>query len=337
MRPVTDFCSGSYYIALPLKSNPKVILAVDNSKIVGNSFKLYNPFSSKAKLLKLAMQSLFCFANLLAKQIFRLTEREHSPLLSYLEKKLDNQLISSIYIATVKDKVVLQLQTPSAEIVGYLKYPLNEIGVQNLENEKKAIDLLATKKIVPNYLLYDSFEDTRFLLLSPLEGKIGLVGRDFVNELLQKLKREERYTLREHPRVRTLQMMLIEHDLPQYSSMVQSVSQQSTNQYALVYEHGDFTPWNIAKVNNDYIPFDLEHFVEDGLEYFDLIKYYYQIGKLLEGQRGDELIEQIQREVDVPEVLELLQLFLIKEIMRCLDEDEPFDVETELLELVDKR
>ena len=62
------------------------------------------------------------------------------------------------------------------------------------------------------------------------------------------------------------------------------------------------------------------------------IKFYYQIGKLLEGKRNSKLSEYIQKQVDAPGVLELLQLFLIKEIVRGHEEGELFNVELELLE-----
>lgn len=336
MISVTDFCSEGYYIYLPSHKNPKVILAVDSSEIAINTFKLYNPFSRKSKLLKAVVQTLFSYVNPLAKRMIGHQESDQSALLAYLEKKLDTSLISSVYIATIKDKVVLQLQTQDAQLIGYLKYPINEIGVQHLENEKKAIAIFSAKKIVPNYLLSDSFEGNPFLLLSPLDGEIGMVSREVIDTLLHELKRGERYPLRDHPRVRFLQKVLIEHDLLQYCPKVQAIIQKSTAHYALVYEHGDFTPWNIIKVNDKYIPFDFEHFVEDGLEYFDLIKYYYQVGKLLEGKRGDKLINHVQREVEIPEFLDFLTLYLIKEIVRCYEENEPFDIEVELLECLEK-
>ena len=107
-------------------------------------------------------------------------------------------------------------------------------------------------------------------------------------------------------------------------------------QYALVYEHGDFTPWNIVNVDKNYIPFDFEHFVEDGLEYFDLIKYYYQIGRLLEDMKAKELTAYIFKQINVKEIRELLQLFLIKEIVRNKEESETCSFEENMLILMKK-
>ena len=46
-----NFFSDNKYIVLPTKTKPKVFLSIDNN-CKKNSFKLYQPFSFKAKLLK---------------------------------------------------------------------------------------------------------------------------------------------------------------------------------------------------------------------------------------------------------------------------------------------
>jgi hypothetical protein len=121
-----------------------------------------------------------------------------------------------------------------------------------------------------------------------------------------------------------------------YISKVESICMASTVKYHLVYEHGDFTPWNIVRVGEEYIPFDFEYFVEDGLEYFDTIKYYYQIGKLLEAKDGEELVEFVSTQVNIPEIKELITLFLIKEILRNKKENEPFEFEEALIKVLEK-
>ena len=332
----TNFFSANKYIYLPTSKNPKVALAIDNATLTKNTFKLYNPFSSKAKLLKKVSALAFTYVNAVAKKVWSVQEKEKSDFVSYLEKKLDTPLVTSVYFATIQDKVVMQLQTLDAKIVGYLKYPLNEVGLQHVKNEKKAIEILSEKKIVQEYVLYDMFEGKPFLLLDALEGEIDLIGRSHVDALLFKFKRENVYKLVEHPRVVDLKKDVNTNDMSKYLPLIEIICQQSAMQYALVYEHGDFTPWNIVKVDDDYIPFDFEHFVEDGLEYFDLIKYYYQIGKLLENKKDVELIGYISEQVNVIEINSLLQLFLIKEIIRNKEENEPYTFEVNMLEIMEK-
>jgi len=332
----TNFFSANSYIYLPTSKNPKVALAVDNATLTKNAFKLYNPFSSKAKLLKKVSAMTFTHVNAVAKKVWSVQEKEKSDFVTYLEKKLDTPLVTSLYFATIQDKVVMQLQTFDAEIVGYLKYPLNEVGLQHVKNEKKAIEILSEKNIVQKYVLYDTFDGKPFLLLDALEGNIGQVERNSIDEIIAKFKRENSFTLVGHPRIIDLKNSLVSNKLSQYLPLVEKVCQSATQRYALVYEHGDFTPWNIVKVDDDYIPFDFEHFVEDGLEYFDLIKYYYQIGKLLENKKDVELIGYISEQVNVMEINSLLQLFLIKEIIRNKEENEPYTFEVNMLEIMEK-
>ena len=328
----TDFISSNSYLYLPTVKNPKVALAVDNSDLAENAFKLYNPFSVKGKILKKISRSSFIHLNSVSKIISGSKKQNISAFVRYLENKLGKPLVASVYFSTINDKVVLQLQTLDAEIVGYLKYPLNAIGLKHLDIERQAIEILCEKKIVQKFLLHDVYDGTPFLLLATLEGKIGLVKQQQINDLLSQFKRDKTYILSEHPRVKELHQSLISNSLSKYIPLLESITQNSDTSYALVYEHGDFAPWNIVNVDDEYIPFDFEYFVKDGLEYFDLIKFYYQIGKLLEGKRNSKLSEYIQKQVDAPGVLELLQLFLIKEIVRGHEEGELFNVELELLE-----
>ena len=123
----TNFFSSNEYIYLPTVKNPKVALAVDNSALVKNAFKLYNPFSQKAKLLKKGSHIVFTNFNALSKLVWKTKKEEKSAFVSYLENKLGKSLVVSLYFATINDKVVMQLQTPDAEIVGYLKYPLTAV------------------------------------------------------------------------------------------------------------------------------------------------------------------------------------------------------------------
>ena len=315
----TDFFSYNSYLFLPTKQNPKVALAIDNPILAHNAFKLYNPFSKKAQVLKKSFAFLVVNINALSQIIFSV-KKEKSKIVEYLENKLDQKLIVSLYFATANDKVVLQLQTKEAKIIGYVKCPVNEIGLERIKNEIKAFDILSSKKIIEPYMLCDRYENKPFLLLKELDGTIGIVETDHVLDLLKKFKRNESYTLTEHPRIIELKHVLLEYNMLQQLEELETICNHSTEKYALVYEHGDFAPWNIVKVDNQYIPFDFEYFVEEGLEYFDLIKYYYQIGSLLEGKVDKELKEFVCSKINILEIDELYQLYLIKEsLMKRLE------------------
>ena len=330
----TKFFSSNKYALLPTSDNPKVALVVDNPILAKNSFKLYSPFSKKAKALKKTSVFVFTYVNRLSKFLWGMRKEEKSEFISYLEIKLNKSLISSLYFSTIQDKVVIQLQTPSAEIVGYLKYPLNKVGLRHLNTEKNAIELLSEKHIVKKYLLHDEFDGKPFILLSNLEGVFGIVTRNNIDGLLLRFKRKGVYKLIDHPRIIELKKSVIFNDISSFLPQIEKICQKSNLRYSLVYEHGDFTPWNLIKVNGEYIPFDFEHFVENGLEYFDLIKYYYQIGRLLKSMKAEELIVYVSEQINIKEIGSLFQLFIIKEIVRNKEENAPYNFEINILEII---
>jgi hypothetical protein len=300
MVDIRYFTSSNRYVYLPTKNNPKVILSIDNNQISDNSFRLYNPFSTKARYLKLVYIKLIPIIRLFSKQ------QEKSKFIKFVEKRLNLKLTSSIYIATDRDKVVIQIQD-SNKIVGYIKYPLNNIGIEHINSEKKAIDILSKNSIIDSYILNDTFEDKPFIILKELDGVIDNIEQNRIDNILDRFKREKRYKLSNHPRIKSLYSS-------EFKEKIDLIINSSKDNYLLVYEHGDFTPWNIIKSKDEYTPFDFEYFVEDGIEYFDLIKYHYQVGKLLNRLDGSNLINYILDRLDTKENRELLGLFLIKEI-----------------------
>ena len=54
-----SFFSEDIYLCVPSSKNPKVVLAVGKSLLAKQSFKLYNPFSKKAKFFK-TFAKFFC-------------------------------------------------------------------------------------------------------------------------------------------------------------------------------------------------------------------------------------------------------------------------------------
>ena len=47
-----NFFSESTYFSIPNSKDPKVVLAIEKGSFAKKSFKLYNPFSQKAKVFK---------------------------------------------------------------------------------------------------------------------------------------------------------------------------------------------------------------------------------------------------------------------------------------------
>jgi len=330
------FFSGGNYLYLPTANNPKVVLAVDDKNIALNSFKLYNPFSIKSKAFKEIIKLLLLNVGVVTQKVMSCKVQNKSEFLQYLETKLNTNLVSSVYISTAKDTVVLQLQSDN-QIVGYLKYPLNKTGVKHLLNEKKAIEILSQNKIVEPYLLFDKYRGRQYLLIKKLVGKIKTVRKEDLKILLNKFRSKRIYTLKKHPRIIKIQRQLKNKNLSKLSNLLDSIVSSSWKSYYEVYEHGDFTPWNIVQSCNGCIPFDFEYFEEKGLEHMDIIKYYYQTGKLLNKYSFKNLLDFICSNAEISKNKLLIQIFLIKEILILNKEYKSYQFEIKFLEYLSNK
>ena len=72
------------------------------------------------------------------------------------------------------------------------------------------------------------------------------------------------------------------------------------------------------------------------MEYFDLIKYYYQIGTLLRHYNEEKLINFIFDKLKIDENFIIFKIFLIKEILIKTKEDHNYDFEKRLLVRLEK-
>jgi thiamine kinase-like enzyme len=327
---INDFLTNTNYLYLPTKNNPKVIINVSNKIASINSFKLYNPFSTKVKYFKNIVSFLFIHFNFVFKY-FASTNSAKSQFIKYLEEKLNTHINSSIYIATAKDKVVVQLQEKSTNhIIGYVKYPINDIGIIHIENEIKA------DSVFDNSILIDKYENIPFIILKELKGNIEIQDDEEILKLLNTLKTNKRYKLSEHPRILEINHYFETYKLDEFSIQFKNLTKLDLD-FGVVYEHGDFAPWNIVKTENDELKlFDFEYFVKEGLEYMDLIKYYFQIESLLNQKKDRDLLDSILSKLEFENKNLLLKIYLYKEIMIKHSENINYQNEINLLDLMEK-
>ena len=328
-----EFKSDNKYIALPSGKNPKVLLAVDNERISKNSFRLYQPFSKKAKLFKYLVEHYFTTYYKLTQKLFPLQKETKSAFVKYLESKIGIELDISIYLSTDQNKIVLQLQS-NDKIYGYLKMPLNSDGAYLLQNEKTAIDILSQKGLARPYVLEDIYKGRTFLILEELKGEITTPSRKMLEGILQGLIKNKQHQLKDHPRVNHIRKTLLINDPFEHLPLLEKMIKDSKNLFYEVYEHGDFAPWNIIKTDKGFEIFDFEYFEREGFENFDLIKYYYQIGKLLKSKRGKELYQFVLSKTKIQNFSEVFSLFLIKEAILQNGGENDAVVENQLLKYI---
>lgn len=328
-----SFFSEDIYLCVPSSKNPKVVLAVGKSLLAKQSFKLYNPFSKKAKFFK-TIAKFFCvhFNKLFVKMI-DLKTYENSDFILFLNQKFDKKFTSSIYNATLKDKVVIQLQVEN-KIFGYAKFPINEIGVSNVNNEINALKILSKNGTLNFKMEHFKFNGIPFFILPELEGNINDISDEDVLKIIEPFKKETSLLLKEHFRVKQIKDFLIDNELNSELSILEENLKKTTESYLEVYEHGDFAPWNIVKTKDGFTAFDFEYFSEKGLEYFDLIKYHFQIGRLLKGKDKEDLVDYVSEKIKLKEIKIMLSLFLLKEIMIASNQQKKSDFETEMLNFI---
>lgn len=332
MRDI-NFFSESTYLSIPNRKDPKVILAIGNKTMVKNSFEIYNPFSTKAKIFKKVVRFLATHFNSILHKISNLEKYNDSEFISFLNDEFQIKFTASIYNATLKDKVVIQLQSEGL-IFGYVKFPINEIGLKNIKNEINAIALLSEKGIMDLQMKSLSFKGTPFFILPDLQGNFESIPDNEILKLVNSYKKEVVLKLENQPRILEIKDFFIAQNLKKELDILNMILKSSKEYYHEVYEHGDFAPWNIIKTKEGLAAFDFEYFTEKGLEYFDLIKYYFQVGRLLKGKSNTDLYQYISEKTCIKEMKEMLSLFLLKEIMNCFQQDKTAEFEKQLLTFI---
>lgn len=330
----TDFLTLGPYVSLPSKHNPKVLLSVKSKKHTSLALNLYNPFSFKAKVFKFFINLIFVKLNFISKQIFTEQKSTKSDFITFLENAINTRPItSSVYFSTVKEKVVVQIQSRN-KIIGYIKFPLNQIGTKNILNEKKAIDILYKQNLIDKYILFNYYKKSPFILLKPINGQVSSNTKINIRKTLNQFKKNNKFLLRNHPRILQLMESLKIAKLYDYTNFLENACNASTLKYHEVYEHGDFAPWNIIKDKNNFFLFDFEYFEENGLEYLDEIKYFFQIEHLLKRKTDFELIEILSNKLNLSEFKSLMTVFILKEIVLKKSNNQSFKIEKSLLNVL---
>lgn len=324
--PNIDVFSENNYVFLPSRRRCKHALAIGDRRTSLNSFHMYQPFSLKGKLFK---KLAFFLVNLLPSAL--VTEaKKGSQFVSYLEEKLGQKVITSIYFSTDKSKIVLQVQAAKEQIIlGYIKIGLTSCGNARIQNERRAISVLGSEHLCnPLSITYfGSFEEHEYLMLGYIKSESDKASQAASIKFLDRFKRESKFPLRNHPRMLSMYRILLRRGELKLVNYFLRALEESCEAYHLAYEHGDYAPWNIINHKESVVPIDFEHFVEDGIEYFDLIKYHYQYAKLILKHDALESIAYVKREVQIKELEIIFVLFIINEILLLSNEKQTCDLE----------
>jgi hypothetical protein len=314
---ISDFFSQGRYINLPFPKK-RVSLFVDNGKFFDTTSKLYQPFSRKAIYFKKGCLFLFKFSPRILKLVS--IKHEKGEFIKFIEKQLSKELISSIYYPTIPDKLVLQLLSKEGSIYGYAKIGINKKGNAKIVNERNAIALLYgnIKLIDSNYLIdYGKYYSHEYIIVKELIGTSTHLDENEIHNVLEKLINKEGVTFKTHSGFNNLLDETSFLCLKKLTVVLKKISNNSKEKYGLVYEHGDFVPWNIIRDEKGKIKlFDFEYFLENGIQYMDEFNYHYQTGKLLKKLNTEELILYLKEKIDIEEFYMVFGVFLIRKIVQ---------------------
>ncbi len=329
-----EFFSEGRYINLPIFSN-RVSLNVSTSLFAKKAIQLYNPFSKKAKILKNTTFFLITYIPFFRQIISK--SYSSGKFIIHLESKFKKKIHSSIYYPTISDKIVLQLLLDQGKLLGYLKMGLNNCGNQKIKNELQAINELAsaTKIVKKEYLIASGvYESNEYIIVKKIKGINKSISDSELLKELDKLNRNTKFILSEHPRLKNLIVFSNQSNRIDLAEILKNISLSSKELYSLCYEHGDLAPWNIFVDKKNRIKFfDFEYFVKDGIENLDFFNYYYQIATKLDGfVEPTEIVEYLKGKVKIKEFLELLIVFLVHKILVSAMEGEDSKTEDKLLE-----
>ncbi|WP_242092373.1 hypothetical protein [Aestuariivivens sediminicola] len=330
------FYSDGKYVSLPFFKK-RVSLNINSLKAIENGLSLYNPYSKKALIFKIFFKRyVLSFRN-----VFRNFLKSHSngEFINHLEKVLQMKFTSSIYYPTISDKLILQLLDSNEDIYGYVKIGLNPKGNHKIINEIRGVKEMASRGLLDeDYLIHSgTYYGCEYFLMKPIEGQSAkCLSRRDIDMLLDKLKSNEKFKLREHPGFLKLVNRAKIMNRVKLMEILLDIKNTSNFSYNLVIEHGDFALWNILITNNGLIQLiDFEYYSNQGIEFVDLFNFYFQKGKLILKLEGERLIKYLKDNISLDTFNEMLKVFLINRILLQEEECSNQNHEFELLLKID--
>ena len=219
---------------------------------------------------------------------------------AYLRKVLDRDLVVSLRVgpARANRKPVLELLSPSGEMLGFAKVGITGLTRELVRAEAAALDVLGaaglTRLQVPRLLHHGQWRDHEVLVQTPLSGSGRTVSRAMLTSAMAEVATMQGVTtqvvgqssywgtLRSRlqgcaDRETAAALLQVMDDL-QATADVTSVAFGSW--------HGDWTPWNMASSGDQVLAWDWERF-ESGVPIgYDALHHQLQAAVERDGAGG---------------------------------------------------
>lgn len=258
-------------------------IPIVNKKVVLNSLEFYNACSGKGKLIKILLKAIVYIFGRYSYKLF-LSNINYKSIDKSIEDeliKIDGYKYCAILFKenNVNKDYVFQLMDENGKILGYLKYPSNNIRKDFIYNE--IVNLNYVNKLnlqsvkVPKVLLYSSDKDifiqSTMSKLKYDKGKVKENHIKFLNELYSKTN--IKYKFEDSPIYKLLINISNEtKDIELIELSNEVLNKISINEVEYCYSHGDFYPPNMKWHKNLLYVFDWES-GEYNTIYYDLFHY----------------------------------------------------------------
>lgn len=175
-------------------------------------------------------------------------------------------------------KITAELRDAAGSVVGYLKLATTDHAKRRLTHEREILGVLATG-FGPTVLKSGAIGETEALLLAPIAG-VPLAARsppasDIV-DFARSLPRSTSVSLSQHPWIRDV------CGTCNAPSLEDALADLDHRPWAVVFQHGDFAPWNLLRTTSGAImALDWEYGAAEGFPYLDLCHFILQVAALV--------------------------------------------------------
>jgi len=208
---------------------------------------------------------------------------ESSPLSDFVATAVPGLEIAAIIVGTPGPgrKFTVALWDKAWNLVGFLKYGETAVARSRIQNEFKMLGEIP-EGVGPRAIKIGPLGEGLALLVTPIEGRhlpASLPPSRLVMPFQKSLQpHTPRVPLERHPWIRAL----VDRTDDEVAPMLKWVDALSSKTWAVVFQHGDFAPWNLLSGNDGSLrAVDWEYGTTDGFPNADLAYYIIQVGALI--------------------------------------------------------
>lgn len=275
------------YLAIPNDSNPRIIVPLTDRESFKFGLKIHNTASPKNRLINKLISYSFLPLNHFSSGILYGTE-ELEQLRDRLTKELQfkNKLCLSFYIGTANSKnrkITLQLYNKN-NIIGYAKVAYSENSKNYLQNEIDTLikldDIKFKGYIFPQIISKFEYYNSLVCIQKNIFSNTKQIGYNLTDELLEaylnfieKTKSNDKSIFIEKIE-NIVNSLNLGNELNK--KIINFIVDIKNIDFPVSWNHGDFVPYNIKKVNYKFAVVDWEFSRESGQPFYDLFHFVYQ-------------------------------------------------------------